>query len=112
MMHQTPEQIEENRQKADQVRFARADTAFFVRNGLIQVSDLIADIPWYLKNYSIENVLMMRKSTGKFYANKVLDRFAINPERRMKELTLRQRSCLVNVLEKMEAGTEKRRKKI
>lgn len=79
-------------EKANAVRMARAKIKRRVRAGDVTVEAVLAERPACLSTMTIAELLRSQHQWGHRRTNKLLSSLFISPQRRVRDLTLRQRA--------------------
>jgi len=85
-------------EKANQVRIARAQIKRDIRTGVVDVRDVLRDMPEDLEGMQVLSFLMLIRWVGRVKALTMLRRVGVSPARLLGALTDREVTLLVFVL--------------
>lgn len=86
-------------EQANRVRLARAALKRSVGSGRVLIEDVVRQCPWETETMSVSELLRSQSRWGRTRARKFLSPLALNENRRLGRLTLRQREALADALE-------------
>lgn len=84
---------------ANQVRLARAQLKREVRAGGVRAADVVRDCPWEAETMTVGELLRSQSRWGRTRTQKFLRLLAVNENRELGRLTLRQREELAAALD-------------
>ena len=84
---------------ANRVRLARAALKREVQSGRIDVAELVRECPWELETMTVGELLRSQRRWGRTRTRKFLVSLALNENRELGRLTMRQRGVLAAELE-------------
>lgn len=84
---------------ANRVRLARAALKRSVAAGDVEAAEVVRELPWEVETMSVGELLRSQRRWGRARARKFLTPHALNENRPLGRLTLRQRSILAEELE-------------
>jgi hypothetical protein len=84
---------------ANQVRLARAQLKREVRGGDVGAADVVRDCPWEAETMTVGELLRSQSRWGRTRTQKFLRLLAVNENRELGRLTLRQREELAAALD-------------
>jgi hypothetical protein len=85
---------------ANRVRLARAALKQAVRAGDVEAYDVVRDCPWEAETMSVSELLRSQSRWGRTRTRKFLVPLAVNENRQLGRLTVRQRDLLAGALER------------
>ena len=91
---------------ANKVRLARARLKRAVRAGEMEAYEVVRSCPWEAETMSVSELLRSQSRWGRTRARKFLLPLAVNENRQLGRLTLRQREMLAGSLE-FKAGSRR-----
>lgn len=91
-------QWEEALERANTIRFARAELKRSIGRGEISAKEVLEVVPTFMASCPIAELLCAQRRWGRTRARKFLLPFAINESRSLSELTARQRDLLIDAL--------------
>lgn len=86
-------------EEANRVRLARAALKRTVQSGNVRAADAVRTCPWEAETMSVSELLRSQARWGRTRTRKFLLPLAINENRELGRLTLRQREALARALE-------------
>ncbi|HET6832047.1 MAG TPA: hypothetical protein VFH44_11945 [Solirubrobacterales bacterium] len=89
---------------ANRVRLARAALKRAVRAGDLRAEQVVRTCPWEAETMTVSELLRSQSRWGRTRTRKFLVPLAVNENRRLGRLTLRQREALATALEEKQAG--------
>jgi hypothetical protein len=89
---------------ANRVRLARAALKRAVRAGDLKAEQVVRTCPWEAETMTVSELLRSQSRWGRTRTRKFLVPLAVNENRRLGRLTLRQREALATALEEKQAG--------
>ena len=85
--------------EANRVRLARAALKRSVAAGNVETAEVVRECPWEVETMTIGELLRSQRRWGRTRARKFLVALALNENRELGRLTLRQRSVLAAELD-------------
>ncbi len=85
-------------EEANRIRFARADAKRELKDGELDIYDLLMEPPEELKGAKVEEMLLAMRGMGRIKVNRVLREAAISSSKTLVGLTHGQRDRLIRVL--------------
>lgn len=85
--------------EANRVRLARAALKRAIEAGDLDVAEVVRDLPWEVQTMSVGELLRSQRRWGRTRTRKFLYSLALNENRELGRLTLRQRSVLAGELD-------------
>lgn len=85
--------------EANRVRLARAALKRAVETGDLNTAEVIRECPWEVETMAVGELLRSQRRWGRTRTRKFLVSLALNENRQLGRLTLRQRSLLASELE-------------
>lgn len=85
--------------EANRVRLARAALKRSVAAGNVETAEVVRECPWEVETMTIGELLRSQRRWGRTRARKFLVSLALNENRELGRLTLRQRSLLAAELD-------------
>lgn len=85
--------------EANRVRLARAALKRAVGSGHVDTAEVVRDCPWEVETMTVGELLRSQRRWGRTRARKFLAPLALNENRELGRMTLRQRSLLAGELE-------------
>ena len=85
---------------ANRVRLARAELKRSVRAGSLRADQVIRNCPWEVETMPVSELLRSQARWGRTRTRKFLLPLALNENRQIGRLTLRQREALAGALER------------
>ena len=85
--------------EANRVRLARAALKRSVASGHVETAEIVRECPWEVETMTIGELLRSQRRWGRTRARKFLVALALNENRELGRLTLRQRSVLAAELD-------------
>jgi hypothetical protein len=89
---------------ANRVRLARAALKRSVRAGDIRAAEVVQECPWEAETMSVSELLRSQTRWGRTRTRKFLGPLALNENRPLGRLTLRQREALAGALRDKQAS--------
>jgi hypothetical protein len=86
-------------EQANRVRLARAALKRSVRSGVVEAHEVVRSCPWEAETMSVSELLRSQSRWGRTRTRKFLVPLAVNENRQLGRLTLRQREMLAGALE-------------
>ena len=84
---------------ANRVRLARAALKRAVESGELDVAEVVRECPWEVETMTVGELLRSQRRWGRARTRKFLVSLALNENRTLGRLTLRQRSLLASELD-------------
>ena len=85
--------------EANRVRLARAALKRAIEAGGVDAADVVRELPWEVETMTVGELLRSQRRWGRSRARKFLSSLALNENRELGRLTLRQRSLLAGELD-------------
>jgi hypothetical protein len=102
VMTVVPERSVQQRQAAlltaNHIRSYRARMKKNIRAGMVQVPDLLVEVPWEIETMKVQALLLAMPKWGRVKVDRTLRRWAISPSKTVAGLSDRQREFLVAAL--------------
>jgi hypothetical protein len=89
---------------ANRVRLARAALKRAIRAGDLKADQVVRSCPWEAETMTVSELLRSQSRWGRTRTRKFLVPLAVNENRRLGRLTLRQREALATALEEKQAA--------
>lgn len=89
---------------ANRVRLARAALKREVQAGKVPAQDIVRSCPWEAETMSVSELLRAQDRWGRTRTRKFLVPLALNENRQLGRLTLRQREALAGALDAKQQG--------
>lgn len=87
---------------ANRVRLARAELKRSISRGEVNAHEIVRNCPWEAETMSVSELLRSQSRWGRTRTRKFLTPLAVNENRQLGRLTLRQREMLAGALEAKE----------
>ena len=84
---------------ANRVRLARASLKRAVATGAVDAAEIVRSCPWEVESMTVGELLRSQRRWGRTRARKFLFSIALNENRELGRLTIRQRTLLATELE-------------
>ena len=84
---------------ANRVRLARASLKRAVASGAVDAAEIVRSCPWEVESMTVGELLRSQRRWGRTRARKFLFSIALNENRELGRLTVRQRTLLASELE-------------
>ena len=84
---------------ANRVRLARASLKRAVATGAVDAAEIVRSCPWEVESMTVGELLRSQRRWGRTRARKFLFSVALNENRELGRLTIRQRTLLATELE-------------
>ena len=81
------------------VRLARAELKRAIARGDMDAAEVVRDCPWETESMTIAELLTSQRRWGRTRARKFLVPLAVNENRQLGRLTMRQKEALAGALE-------------
>ncbi len=85
-------------ERANAVRLKRAELKRMMADGQLSAADVVLDLPWEARNWSVGELLTSQRRWGSIRTRKLLAGLHISEKRPVGELTERQRRVLAGRL--------------